>query len=114
ELLKAGASVTEVARRLGCSHSSVILWREAVRRRGLKALTAKPALDGRAAAAAPPPSAAGCHELEFRHRPLDHRTHCHRRPPHLRRALAPRSCGPAAHHARLVVPETRAARRRAR
>src|SRR5437870_8949922 len=43
ELLKAGASVTEVARRLGCSHSSVILWREAVRRRGLKALTAKPA-----------------------------------------------------------------------
>ena len=43
ELLKAGASVTEVARRLGCSHSSVILWREAVRRRGLKALTARPA-----------------------------------------------------------------------
>src|SRR5438093_12877975 len=43
ELLKAGASVTEVARRLGCSHSSVILWREVVRRRGLKALTAKPA-----------------------------------------------------------------------
>src|SRR5205823_12197590 len=39
ELLKAGASVTEVARRLGCSHSSVILWREVVRRRGLKALT---------------------------------------------------------------------------
>src|SRR5204862_187609 len=36
ELLKAGASVTEVARRLGCSHSSVILWREVVRRRGLK------------------------------------------------------------------------------
>src|SRR3989442_1197913 len=43
DLLQAGASVTEVARRLGCSHSSVILWREAVRRRGLTALTAKPA-----------------------------------------------------------------------
>ncbi len=43
ELLKAGASVTEVARRLGCSHSSVILWREAVRRRGPTALAAKPA-----------------------------------------------------------------------
>jgi transposase len=43
ELLKTGASVTEVARRLGCSHSSVILWREAVRRRGLTALAAKPA-----------------------------------------------------------------------
>jgi transposase len=43
ELLKGGASVTEAARRLGCSHSAVILWREAVRRRGLKALAAKPA-----------------------------------------------------------------------
>lgn len=43
DLLKAGASITEVARRLGCSHSSVILWRDAVRRRGLRALTAKPA-----------------------------------------------------------------------
>src|SRR3989442_13508615 len=43
ELLKAGASVTEVARRLGGSHSSVILWREVGRRRGLKALTAEPA-----------------------------------------------------------------------
>ena len=43
ELLRAGASVTEVAHRLGCSHSSVILWREAVRQRGLKALRAKPA-----------------------------------------------------------------------
>ena len=43
ELLKGGASVTEAPRRLGCSHSAVILWREAVRRRGLKALTAKPA-----------------------------------------------------------------------
>ena len=43
ELLTDGASVTEVARRLGCSHSSVILWREAVRRRGPTALAAKPA-----------------------------------------------------------------------
>ena len=43
DLLKAGASITEVARRLGCSHSSVILWRDVVRRRGLTALTAKPA-----------------------------------------------------------------------
>jgi transposase len=43
ELLQEGASVTEVARRLGCSHSSVILWREAVRRRGPMALAAKPA-----------------------------------------------------------------------
>ena len=43
DLLKAGASITDVARRLGCSHSSVILWRDAVRRRGLTALQAKPA-----------------------------------------------------------------------
>ena len=43
DLLKAGASITEAARRLGCSHSSVILWRDAVRRRGLTALRAKPA-----------------------------------------------------------------------
>ena len=42
-LLQEGTSVTEVARRLGCSHSSVILWREAVRRRGLTALQARPA-----------------------------------------------------------------------
>jgi transposase len=42
-LLREGTSVTEVARRLGCSHSSVILWREAVRRRGLTALQARPA-----------------------------------------------------------------------
>src|SRR5260370_42002085 len=41
DLLKAGASITDVARRLGCSHSSVILWRDAVRRRGLAALKAK-------------------------------------------------------------------------
>ena len=43
DLLKGGASITEVARRLGCSHSSVILWRDAVRRRGPTALRAKPA-----------------------------------------------------------------------
>jgi len=43
DLLTAGASITEVARRLGCSHSSVILWRDAVARRGPTALTAKPA-----------------------------------------------------------------------
>lgn len=43
DLLKAGASITDVARRLGCSHSSVILWRDAVRRRGSAALQAKPA-----------------------------------------------------------------------
>ncbi|MBI3629589.1 MAG: transposase [Candidatus Rokubacteria bacterium] len=41
--MRAGASITDVARRLGCSHSSVILWRDAVRRRGLTALKAKPA-----------------------------------------------------------------------
>ncbi len=43
DLLKTGASITEVARQLGCSHSSVILWRDVVRRRGLTALRAKPA-----------------------------------------------------------------------
>ena len=43
DLLKAGAAVSEVARRLGCSHSSVILWRDAARRRGPGALRAKPA-----------------------------------------------------------------------
>lgn len=42
-LLAGGASVTEVARRLGCSHSSVILWRDRVQRRGLDALQALPA-----------------------------------------------------------------------
>ncbi|MGH8567750.1 MAG: winged helix-turn-helix domain-containing protein [Gammaproteobacteria bacterium] len=43
DLLKAGASIIEVARRVGCSHSSVILWRDGVRRRGPSALRAKPA-----------------------------------------------------------------------
>jgi transposase-like protein len=32
DLLKNGLSISGVARRLGCSHSSVILWRDAVRR----------------------------------------------------------------------------------
>ena len=43
DLLKAGCSITDVARRLRCSHSSVILWRDAVRRHGAAALQAKPA-----------------------------------------------------------------------
>src|SRR5712692_2063376 len=43
DLLNADASITDVARRLGCSHSSVILWRDAVRRRGPTALAARPA-----------------------------------------------------------------------
>lgn len=42
-MLEGGASVSEVARRLGCSHSSVILWRDRVKRRGLSALQARPA-----------------------------------------------------------------------
>jgi transposase len=42
-LLKTGLSISGVARRLGCSHSSVILWRDAVRRKGKSALKAKPA-----------------------------------------------------------------------
>jgi transposase len=42
-LLKAGATVTEVARQVGCSHSSVILWRDTVRRRGVNGLKARPA-----------------------------------------------------------------------
>jgi transposase len=41
-LLKSGLSISGVARRLGCSHSSVILWRDAVRRKGESALKAKP------------------------------------------------------------------------
>ncbi len=43
ELLKSGVPITSVARRIGCSHSSVILWREALRRRGEAGLKAKPA-----------------------------------------------------------------------
>lgn len=41
-LLDGGLSVTEVARRVGSSHSSVILWRNLVRRRGIEGLAAKP------------------------------------------------------------------------
>lgn len=41
-LLEGGASITAVARRLGCSHSSVILWRDRVKRRGPDALQARP------------------------------------------------------------------------
>jgi transposase len=41
--LKRGLTVTEIARRIGCSHSAVIAWRDAVSRHGEKALKAKPA-----------------------------------------------------------------------
>ncbi len=43
QILLQGAPVTEVARRIGCSHSSVILWRRMLRRRGAVGLKAKPA-----------------------------------------------------------------------
>lgn len=42
ELLENGLSITGVAQRLGCSHSSVILWRDTLRRKGAAALRAKP------------------------------------------------------------------------
>ena len=42
-LLKQGMKVIEVARKLGCSHSSVILWRDALKDQGPSALRAKPA-----------------------------------------------------------------------
>lgn len=45
-LLDAGLCVTAVARRVGSSHSSVILWRDLVRRTGPEALAAK-AVPGR-------------------------------------------------------------------
>jgi transposase len=38
-----GLMVTQVAERIGCSHSAVIAWRDAVRKKGEKGLTAKPA-----------------------------------------------------------------------
>lgn len=41
-LLKDGLSITAVAHRLGCSHSSVIFWRDALRRHGRSSLKAKP------------------------------------------------------------------------
>jgi transposase len=43
KLLQQGATITDVARRIGCSHSSVILWRDTLRRRGTEGLKAKPA-----------------------------------------------------------------------
>jgi transposase len=43
DLLKRGLSIVDVARRVGCSHSSVILWRDRLRRRGRSALKAQPA-----------------------------------------------------------------------
>jgi transposase len=44
KMLRQGYTVTEVARRrVGSAHSSVMLWRDRVRRRGLQALQAKPA-----------------------------------------------------------------------
>jgi transposase len=42
-MLKLGARIIEVAKRIGCSHSSVILWRNIVRRHGARGLKAKPA-----------------------------------------------------------------------
>jgi transposase len=41
-LLGEGSSVTEVARRVGSSHSSVILWRDRHHRLGAEGLAAKP------------------------------------------------------------------------
>ena len=41
-LLKEGMNVSAVAKKIGCSHSSVILWREQLRRGGLDALKSKP------------------------------------------------------------------------
>ena len=43
KLLHEGATISEAARQVGCSHSAVILWRDLVRRRGEEALKAKPA-----------------------------------------------------------------------
>ena len=42
ELLKKGLSLHEVARRLGCAPSSVMRWRDAVRREGKKGLKVRP------------------------------------------------------------------------
>jgi transposase len=43
KMLQQGATITDVARRVGCSHSSVILWRDTLRRSGAEGLKAKPA-----------------------------------------------------------------------
>lgn len=42
-LLRKGLSVSAVAAKIGCSTSSVVLWREAYRKQGEDGLTAKPA-----------------------------------------------------------------------
>ena len=42
ELLKRGLSLSAVAERVDCSHSSVIRWREAYQRAGPQALAARP------------------------------------------------------------------------
>jgi transposase len=43
KMLREGSTITAVARRIGCSHSSVIWWRNIVRRLGALGLKAKPA-----------------------------------------------------------------------
>ena len=43
KMLQQGLTITEVARRVGASHSSVIFWRDLVQKHGLDALKAKPA-----------------------------------------------------------------------
>lgn len=43
KMLEEGARIIDVARRIGCSHTSVILWRDTLRRGGARALRAKPA-----------------------------------------------------------------------
>lgn len=43
ELLEKGVTVGEVAQRIGCSHSSVILWRNTLSKHGAHGLKAKPA-----------------------------------------------------------------------
>jgi transposase len=43
KMLERGTTITAIARRIGCSHSSVILWGNMVGRRGAKGLKAKPA-----------------------------------------------------------------------
>ena len=47
ELLKRGLTLSAVAERVDCSHSSVIRWREAYQRAGPPALAAKPPSPGR-------------------------------------------------------------------
>ena len=42
ELLKKGWNLSAVAAKIGCSASSVFLWREVVRKRGAQGLKAKP------------------------------------------------------------------------